>query len=338
LVHSLIDTRRNPFYKHADLKLWIARRDGRAVGRIGAIVNHLHSEIHQDGAGFFGFFECEDDPSTATMLLDEAAAWLRAQGCQTLRGPVDPSMNHECGVLIEPFDEPARVMTRWNPPYYPELLGAAGLAPVRTMYGYWLDAERGLSDLAIHARIVERVRRQGHLRCREFDFSNFERDAEIVRHLYNEAWREQWGFVPMTRAEFFDMAGALRLVAVPEGVLIIEDDKQPVAFLFAIPDLHEVQRTNPGGRLTPRTIWNLLRLKKTFSQGRIILLGVLPEYRNRGVFSLLVEELIERGRRPGRTGVEGSWILEENEALRGILEAVAPPVRRWQMFERTISG
>ena len=338
LAAELIDTRRNPFYRHAELGLWIAERDGRVVGRIGAIVNHRHTEIHQDGAGFFGFFECADDTEAAQALFERAGSWLAERGCRSMRGPVDPSLNHECGLLIEAFDEPVRALTRWNPQYYVDLMHAGGLQPIRTMYAYWLDADEGLSSLEAHNRIVARVRDKGRLTPRLFDFSRFDEEVETMRLLYNAAWADQWGFVPMDRAEFHDMAGAIRLIAPNEGLLIVEDGTTPIGFLFVLPDLHAVQRQNANGRITPRLLWKLLRLKHTFTEARIVLLGVLPEYQRRGVFSLLVDELIARGRRPGRTGVEGSWILEENHALRGILEAVAPPIRRWQLFERPLNA
>jgi GNAT superfamily N-acetyltransferase len=338
LVHELIDTRRNPFYEQAELALWIAERAGRVVGRIGAILNHRHAAVHDDGAGFFGFFECEDDAETGRRLLDTAAAWLADRGCRSMRGPVDPSLNHECGLLIGPFDRPARVLTRWNPPHHVDLMHAAGLGPVRTLYAYWLDAERGLSDLAAHERIVQRVRSRGRLRCRLFDFAHFERDVEIMRTLYNAAWADQWGFVPMTHREFHDMARSVRLLTPNEALLVAEDGDRPVGFMFALPDLHAILRSHRSGRLTPKLLFNLVRFKHRFAEARIILLGVLPEYQRRGVFSLLVDELIVQGRKPGRTGVEGSWIIEENHALRSILEAVGPPIRRWQIFERSIES
>lgn len=336
LVREAIDTRRNPFYEHAERALWVAVRDGRTVGRIGAIHNRRHLEVHDDGAGFFGFFECANDPEAAGPLLDTAAAWLAERGCRIMRGPVDPSLNHECGLLIGPFDQPVRALTRWNPPYYVDLLQGAGLAPVRTLYAYWLDAERGLSDLEAHERIVRRVRDRGRLRCRMFDFAHFERDVEIMRTLYNAAWADQWGFVPMTRREFHDMARSVRLLTPNEGLLIAEDGERPIGFLFVLPDLNAPLRAHRSGRLSLNLLVKLLRLKHRFEEARIILLGVLPEYQRRGVFSLLVDELIVRGRKPGRTGVEGSWIIEENHALRSMLEAVGPPIRRWQIVERAI--
>jgi GNAT superfamily N-acetyltransferase len=334
-VHDSLDTRKNPFYEDAEIALWTAHREGRVVGRIAAVENRAHNRTHEDTIGFFGFFECEDDPRTAAALLQEASLWLGARGLDRIRGPVSPSMNHECGLLVESFDEPPKVLTPWNPPYYEGLLQASGFEGVKDMLSFWIPAKRGLSPLAGHERILQRLRKRGRVTCRAFDFSRFDEDLEIMRTLYNESWEGSWGFVPISKAEFMHMSKSFRVIAMRKLTLIAEVDGEPAAFLLVLPDLNQVFRRIPSGRLSPLALWKLLRATRSVLETRVVLLGTREKYRNRGLFSFLVQELIDRGLEAGKLGAEGSWVLSDNESLVKPLEALGAPTRRWRMYEKS---
>jgi GNAT superfamily N-acetyltransferase len=336
-VQDSLDTRRNPFYRYADLALWTAHRNNRVVGRIAAIENRAHNRTHGDKIGFFGFFECVDDQETAEALFATASRWLSQRGLDRMRGPVNPSMNHECGLLVESFDDPPKVMTPWNPPYYASLLESYGFGGVKDLLSFWIPATRGLTPLASHEKILRRLRRRGRVTCRPFDFGRFEEDLKTMRTLFNEAWSGTWGFVPLTEEDFGHMAKTFRFVAIRDLTLFAEVDGEPAAFLLVLPDLNQVFRSIPSGRLSPWALWKLLRAPKTVLENRVVLLGTREQYRNRGLFSFLVQELHDRAIVAEKSGAEGSWILEDNEALTKPLGVLGPPTRRWRMYEKSVA-
>jgi len=335
-VLDSLNTRRNPFYQDAEIELWTAERGGRAVGRIAAIENRAHNRTHDDKVGFFGFFECEDETETADALFSTASLWLSRRGLDRMRGPVSPSMNHECGLLVESFDAPPKVMTPWNPSYYEALLDSHGFRGVRDLLSFWIPGEHGLMPLPSHEKILRRVRERGRVTCRGFDFARLDEDMEIMRTLYNDAWDGTWGFVPISEEEFGYLSQTFRYLAVRDLTLIAEVDGEPAAFLLVLPDLNQVFRSIPSGRLSPSALWKILRAPKTVKEARVVLLGTRAKYRNRGLFSFLVQELTDRSRAMGNLGAEGSWILEDNESLTKPLAALGPPTRRWRMFEKPL--
>jgi hypothetical protein len=336
MVADALDTR-TPFYQSAERELFLALRGGRPVGRIAAIENRRHNEFHQDRVGFFGFFECTEDEEAAGALLGSAAAWLGERGLTAMRGPMNPSTNQECGMLVENFGEPVAFMTAWNPAYYPRLMEAQGLAKVKDLLAFWLPAQ-GFELPDRYRRVAERVRERSSLQFRLFDRSRFDEEAERVWTIYNDAWERNWGFIPMTRAEFDHSAAMLKHLLLEEFAYFMEIDGEPAAFAWALPDYNQTLARIKSGRLFPFGLPLLLRDRTRLRRGRMLLLGVRERYRSKSIYFLFMTEFLRRGRGYGAEGAEASWILEDNEAVLDFFrEAGLAPTRRWRIYERPLA-
>lgn len=334
-VRDALDEAGNPFYREASRALFIAERNGSPVGRVAAVENRWHNRHHQDSVGFFGFFDCADDPEAARALLDAAGVWLRERGLTSVRGPMSPSMNHECGLLVEGFDVPAVMMTPWNPPYQGALIEGAGYKQVQDLLGYYLSAEVGLPDRM--RRLAERTMRKSKVTFRELDAGILETEARKVLDLYCDAWAGNWGFVPPTWDEFWHTAKDLKTVLATDYSFVAEVDGEIVGFWMVAKDLNRILRRIPSGRLWP---WNIVKLLTGISKvrnHRVILLGLRSEYRNRGLMSLFAYEVARRGIEAGEEGAEASWILDDNEGLIGPLNALGyEPYKRWRVYEKGV--
>jgi GNAT superfamily N-acetyltransferase len=314
---KLIDETKNPFYEHATSALFVAERDGNVVGRIGAIINHRHNEVHGEKAGAFGFFECIDDRDVATGLFAEAEKFLREAGMTVVRGPYHPSSNDEQGILVDGFDRPPVLMMTYNPRYYPKLIEACGYDKAMDLYAWLLRADQSRSEKL--SRVSERIRERSQIRIRQFDKKQFDAEADRIRELYNAAWELNWGFVPLTDAEFDFMAKDLKQIFDPEFVLFAEKEGKTVGFSLSLPDInqafHAGSHIPPNALNLPIGLWNLLTKKKKIDTVRIVILGVLKEYRSLGIDALLYNETIERARQKGIKYGEASWILENNDPM-----------------------
>ncbi len=309
---KLMDRKKNPFYKHAEAEFFLARRDGRVVGRIGAIVNHNHNKEHKENIGFFGFFESIDDADVARALFRTAASWLRAQGVNAMRGPVSPSVNDEYGLLVDGFDKPPTVLMPYNPPYYPRLIESSGLTKVKDLYAYLLRRESVFSEKLV--RVFEALKQREALTFRTLDLKNFKREIEIIKGLYNRAWQYNWGAVPMTDEEFDALAKDLRPVVDPNLVIIVEHKNEPVGFALSLPDLNIAFKHNKNGYLLPG-LYCLYRYKKSINKIRIVALGVIREFQKTGAASILFFETARRAVGVGYPAGEAGWILEDNTMM-----------------------
>ena len=237
----------NPFFAHAEARLFLARRRGAVVGRVAAIVNRLHLAHRGDGAGFFGFFETVPDGAVAEALWGATAAWLRSRGLSAARGPVNPSTHDECGVLTDGFDRPPCLLMPYNPPYYASLLEGVGLRPIRELVSYVVEVPQALPARVDH---VARAAEGRGIRVRRLDPRRLGAEAEVIRSLYNAAWGENWGALPMTSGEASSLASRLRAVLAPDLALIAESGDRPVGFILGLPDYNPALRLLRG-RLTP---------------------------------------------------------------------------------------
>lgn len=320
----------NPLFAHAEARLFVARRGGEVMGRVAAIVERWHLERWRDGAGFFGFFEAVADDDVAGSLFEAARGWLRARGLAVMRGPVSPSTHDECGLLTEGFEHPPRILMPYNPPYYPALLERAGLQPVHELLSYEVEVPPVLPE---RVSVVARAAEARGVRIRSLDRGRLASEAEVFRSVYNAAWSENWGFVSMSQSETAWMASRLRPVLVPELALFAEWDSRPVGFLLCLPDLNPALRLLRG-RVTP---WGLLRFfwrRRSVDALRLLALGVLPEYRRRGIEALLFREAFGAMRRLGYRRAELGWILEENAVTRRAAERWgARVVKRYRIYE-----
>jgi GNAT superfamily N-acetyltransferase len=337
-VRDALDTRANPFYKTADRQLFLALRDGEPVGRIAAIENRAHNDFHKDRVGFFGFFECVNDQAVATALLSSADQWLRARGLDTMRGPMNPSTNHECGMLVGGFGRHPMIMTTWNPRYYPELIEKAGFTKAKDLLAYFfpMQGERAF-QMPERVRAVAERAIGGGLTFRDLNLKDFAAEVERCWEIYNDAWEPNWGFVPMSKESFVHEAQVLKYIVFPQFTFMAEIDGKPAGFMIIVPDFHHAFKAIGNGRLLPTGIFKLLAAKKRLKTGRIMILGARAEYRKRGIFALFAHEMFRRGKEFGALGAEASWILEDNDKLNRPLESMgAKEYRRWRIYDRPI--
>jgi GNAT superfamily N-acetyltransferase len=309
---KLIDRRKNPFYRHAEMELFLAERDGEIVGRIGAIINANHNREHKENIGFFGFFECYNDREVAQALLDRAVAWLRERGVDAVRGPASPSVNDEYGLLIEGFDKPPAILMTYNPPYYQELIEGYGFTKARDLYAYYVHSKKVFSERLV--RISELLKKREGLVFRSLNMKDFANEVKTIRDLYNRGWEGNWGEVPMTEEEFDYVAGDLKAIVDPNLVIIAEVKGKPVGFGMSLPDLNMVLKDNTKGYLIPALV-RLLLFRKRIDFIRIVILGVVPEYRNSGIGAVLFYETGRRAVEHGYPHGEASWVLEDNAMM-----------------------
>lgn len=336
-VRTRLDPTEHPFHEHSDVRLFLALRGDRPVGRIAAIHNRRHVAFHDEPVGFFGFFECERSEATAAALFGAAEEWLAARGMRTMRGPASFSTNEEAGLLIEGFDTPPALMMPYNPPWYEELVTGQGFTPAKTLLAYWLEASEPPAYLERAESLVRR--RNPGLSVRALRMSEFDREVERIRAIYNAAWETNWGFVPMTDAEFRHMASDLKPVVEPELALLAEDaEGRPVGFALSLPDLNQAIR-HANGRLFPFGLLRILWHRRKVDAVRVITLGLVEEFRGKGVDALLYLETFRRGNALGFERGEFSWILEDNEPMRRPLERFGATVhKRYRLYDRPVEA
>jgi GNAT superfamily N-acetyltransferase len=334
-VAKLLSRKANPFFEHGDAQLFVAERDGGLVGRIAAIRNDHHGRYHptERHVGFFGFFECVDDQAAADALFAAAADWLRGQGLTVMRGPASFTTNDECGLLVDGFDTPPVIMNPHNPRYYVPLVERAGFVKAMDLLCY-----EGSGD-APPARLVEASRKMAErfgITLRALDMKRFRDDVALIKRIYNRAWEANWGFIPATDAEIDVLAKNLKPVVVPDLVVFAFMKGELIGMGAAIPDFNAVLRHNRSGRLLPG-LWHLLTKRKSIHRVRILILGVLPQYRRTGADALMYEWIWSHGNRLGYNWGEASWILENNPAMRNGLERMGFRVyKTLRMYDKAI--
>jgi GNAT superfamily N-acetyltransferase len=331
---KLIDTRKNPFYKHAQLSLLLAERDGTVVGRIGAIVNDNHIKEHNEKVGFFGFFECNDDQPVASALFDAAAAWLRERGMKTMRGPASPSVNDEYGLLVQGFDKLPAILMPYNPPYYARLIEGSGFTKAKDLYCYEVRSHRVFTEK--FTRVSEMFKKRSGVVFRSINMKDFDNEVERIRDMYNRGWARNWGAVPMTKEEFEYAAKDLKAIVNPDLVVIAEMKGQPVGFGLSLPDLNLVLKDNKRGYLLPALV-RLVLFKKRINRVRIVILGVVPEHRNSGIGGVLFYETAVRGVRNGMHQGEAGWVNDDNTMMiRGAEMMNGERYKTYRLYERQL--
>lgn len=324
-VKDSLDVDKNPFFKHAYMMPLLAFSGTRMVGRAIGIIDDAHNKFHGEQIVFFGFFESIDDQDVADALLGEISKWGKGRGMTTLRGPVNPSTNHECGLLVEGFEDTPTVMTTYNPPYYAGLLESWGLSKSKDLLSYIIDSRTGkFSDrLLAHA---EKIKEGGQVTFRSVRMAEYEKEVDTILEIYNDAWEKNWGFVPMTPEEFRHMAKDMKMILDPELLLIAEVRGEPAAFALALPDVNQVFKKVPSGKLFPfgifQLLWNLKGpgKKKTMNRCRVLTLGIKKKFQTIGIGPVLYLEYLKRGPGAGYPAGEASWILEDNIPMNRALE------------------
>jgi hypothetical protein len=326
--------RKNPFFEHAEVQLFLAWRGQQVVGRIGAIDDRLHVSTHHDNTAMFGFFEA-DDRATAGVLLDAAEAWAVERGRSRLRGPINPSLNDHGGLLIDGFGTDPMVLMPHNPPEYAGFIESAGYAKAKDLYA-WLFALNG--DLPpVIARLAARITDKLTMTLRPLDLGEFTREADRLRTLYCSAWENNWGFVPPTAAEFHRIASEMKLIFDPRGAVCAEVSGRMIACAVAIPDVNQALK-GTNGKLFPRGLLRLLRRRRYIDQMRLLLLGVDPAYRQAGLYPVLLSELHRQLQGGPYRRIEFSWVLEDNANINGPAEqAGAIRYKTYRIYEKAIA-
>jgi hypothetical protein len=330
----LLDFRKNPFFEHADAALFLAYLDGRPVGRVAAMVDHKHNEVHGEKMGFFGFFECIDNREAAGALLSAARDWVKACGMTAFRGPVNPSQNEDCGLLVDAFDSPPVLMMTYNPPYYPALITGFGLEKAMDLYAYIIDDSNPPPEKLV--RVAEIVRKRERLKIRSMNMRRYDEEAKKVWYVYNHAWIKNWGFVPMTEREFAHLGKNLKQAVVPDLALLAEVDGQPVGFSLSLPDMNQAIR-HARGRLFPFGLLKILHYAKKIDMIRIITMGVVHEYRNLGIDAVFYLDTWRNATKKGYHRGEMSWILENNVMMNRTAQMLGGKIyKTYRMYEMKI--
>ena len=316
---ELLGFRRHPFYERARSRSFLATRGGVDVGRVTAIVNPGHNERHHEQRGFFGFFECDDDRPAARALFGAARDWLHAQGMTAVRGPVNPSLNYECGLLIEGFDTPPFFMMTHNRPWYAGLIEDNGFRRIEDLYAFWGKPSM-LSSLDTKlGSMVRGVQERFNVTVRPLDRRRFDDEVRMFLDIYNSSLGGTWGFVPLSASEVKHMAQSLKLLIVPELALVAEVDGKPIGSAFCLLDYNpRIKQIN--GRLFPFGFLRLLWNKRGIKRMRAISTNVVPEYQAWGVGLVLMAALVKPVLDWGMEEVEFSWVLESNHLSKRSLE------------------
>jgi hypothetical protein len=335
---ALVGFRRHPFHAKNTVQPLLAWRDGEVVGRIAAIHNRRHNEYQQDRLGFFGFFECQDDPHVAAALLAAAGQWLAARGLEGMRGPFNPSINYSAGLLVEGFEHPPSFLMPYNPPYYGALLERCGCEKSQDLYAY-----RGRIEQLPQARqrmgaLADQIAERFEVRVRPLNRRRMREDLATFLTVVNQSLIGHWSCVPFAHEEVLHAARNLSWLLLPEMVIGAEIDGRLVGVALAIPDYSERLR-RIGGRLFPCGFLRLLWNKRGIRRYRVIAANVLPEYHLMGIGLVLMVHGLRRGRaslQAGADEVEFSWVAESNDASRGALEkGGAVRTKTYRVYERS---
>ncbi|PKM92803.1 MAG: hypothetical protein CVU80_01455 [Elusimicrobia bacterium HGW-Elusimicrobia-4] len=323
---------KNPFWKHAKIKIFLAQDNGKIVGRCAAIIDRNHIKVHNEKCGFFGFFDCINDVTVAKSILDEVKKFLKSEGMEIIKGPANPSANDEYGLLIDGFDSPPVIMMTYNPPYYIDLIEKSGFRKAKDLYA-WIRSAKDDAPPRI-ARIVEMVKKRENIKVRPLDMKNFQRDVQHFKDIYNSAWEKNWGFVALTDEEIDYMAEGLKPMVDPRIFHFLEVNGVPVAATLALPDYNFVLK-KLNGKMGPLGIIKFLYWKRKIKFVRLLALGVKKEFRGKGLEAVLYHEMLQSCRKYGYiAGGELSWTLEDNDLINKGIEAMGGVLyKKYRIYE-----
>lgn len=341
-VHFITE---HPFLEHAEIEFFMAKREEDVVGTIAAFINHRHNEVHNEHIGFFGFFEVLDDQEAADALLETAENWVKSRGYDAIRGPAQYSTNEECGLLIDGFDDPPRILMTYNPRRYIAYIENRDYVKAMDLHAYALDTDiySGGSKFPTKLiRVVEKIKERGEIKIRKVDLKHFDQEVERVKKIYNSSWAKNWGFIPMTDAEFDQMGKELRQILDPDLTLVAEIDGEPIGVSITLPDLNQPLRCaypkpgKPEWLTMAQLVWHW-KVRRRVNWARVLILGVLPEYRARGVDALFYFESAIAALKKGILHAEMSWILENNDAISRPIRVMGGEIyKTYRFYEKKL--
>lgn len=327
---------KHPFYKTASMEKWIVKKDGKCVGRIAAVINHTSNDFHKENVANFGFYECTNDQEVSNLLFQAVFEYVKDKKVDALLGPFNPSTNYECGLLIEGFDDPPQLMMTYNPPYYIDQFEKQGLTKAKDLLAHKLEAPFTMPEKIV--RISKRAMEKSKFSYRKINKKDWNNEVQRMFEIYNSAWEKNWGFIPMTREEFFHTAKDLKAVVDERLIIFAQSEGRDVGFIVTLPDFNQVFKNIPSGKLLPFGILKLLTPYKYVNRMRTITMGLRPEYRKGPLSALLYhkarEECIKLGK--FKEG-EFSWVLEDNIEMNKPIELMGAKVyKKYRIYERGI--
>ena len=339
-IRHALHPKKNAFFEHGAIYPFIARdASGTVTGRIAAIVNGMHLKTYGDNLGYFGFLETIEDYAVAEALLDTATARLREEGLTGVRGPTNPSINDTCGLLVDGFDKEPGVLMPYNPPYYESFLERYGFERAMTMWAYYIHKK--YVQTAKLERGVEIVKKRNPgVTLRTLDMKRFDEEVQTILDIYNDAWENNWGHVPMTEGEFAQLARQMKQIVDPNIVYFVEDNGVPVGFSVSLPNINQLLRHVRNGRLFPFGVFQLLIREKFggITEIRTPILGVRKKYQGRGLDAILNLAVIRDGPRRGYDAGELSWVLDSNARQRNALVSFGGIIdKEYAMMEKTLT-
>ncbi len=336
---AYLSRRLNAFYKHGDARLFLARRDGRVVGRLSAQYDQAFNDFHSNRWGMFGFLELEEDPEILPPLLDAAWSWLREHGRDHAIGPMDFTINEESGVMIEGFEREPMIKQPWHPPYYQRLCEEAGLTKAMDLLMWELDISDRDHMLPVIFELAEQLEPRHGITLRKMSRRGLRKDMDRFADVYNAAWSENWGFSPYGKADLDQYSLDLQLVFDPNWFMVAETrEGETVAIAITVPDVNQVLK-KMNGRLLPFGWWTFLRKGKSIDRVRVGFLGVKPEYQHTGVAAAMYVEHFNMANTTPQSGGEMGWILETNTNMNRAMEAMhGRIVRRYRVYESAVAG
>ncbi len=337
-VKNNLDKKKNPFYEHSKMEMWLVEKDGEIAGRIAAIINDNHNKYYKDKVGFFGFFESINDKNVSKLLFDTASKYLKENGIEVIRGPVNPSTNDECALLIEGFNSSPVMLMPYNPIYYQSLIEDYGFQKAKDLYALYIGAEVINNTELMNKldRISKMIIKKEGLTIRHVNLKDFDNELQRIREVYNNAWQDNWGFVPMTEGEFKHIAKILKPIADEDFILLAEKDGKPIGFSLCLPDINQVLKSL-NGRLFPFGIFKFLMKKKKINVLRVIIMGVNVEYHRKGIDAIFYQNIIKTGNKKNIIGGEISWVLEDNYAMVQAAEKLGANIyKTYRIFDKKL--
>lgn len=333
---KLLDTAKNPFYNKAEIALFNVSFNDQYAGRIAAIIDHRYNKFHNTKTGFFGFFECIDQQSTADLLFKVAEDWLREKGMNTVMGPSNPSMMDVIGILVEGFDKYPTILMPYNKEYYDKIIKNTGYKKEMDLLAYLVTQDSVDHERANRAMDIVKKRLPG-ISIRKINLRKIKQEVKIIREIFNSAWSKNWGFIPLSTEEFDQLASDLKSIVDNDFAHIAEIDGEPVAFSIALPDYNQIFR-NMNGRLLPTGLFKILWNRKKINKVRTALMGVIPEYQGRGIDALLHREAINSGLKKGIYSSEVGWILENNIQMVRVAEKLGGTIdKRYRVYSKSLN-
>ena len=312
---DLFSRKKNPFYKNAEVEHFLAYQDGKIVGRITAFDNKRYNQIHKSNVGFFGFFDLNNDKEVCKALIETATSWCKKRGFEAMMGPFNYSLNDTAGLLVKGFDEPPKIMMTYNPPYYQELVEDYGFKKDMDLFAYLLYTDKASEKSIRLAQALEkRLANQG-ITIRNINMKKFDEEVANLMDAYNSSWEDNWGAIPMTEEEILLLGSELKMIANPNWIYIAEDHGKVVGFGVTLNNINEITKGFKKGRIFPFNIFKLLWRRHKTRYVRILALGVLKEYRKKGIEAILFSKNILQARKDNVIAGEVSWVLENNEEM-----------------------